>query len=33
MIKFNPYNVFIEMKKTKFGSAYVDSSIEGQCNT
>jgi hypothetical protein len=33
MIIFNLYNVFIEMKKKKFGSAYVDASIEGQCNT
>jgi hypothetical protein len=33
MIIFNPYNVFIEMKKNRFGSAYVDASIEGQCNT
>jgi hypothetical protein len=32
MIIFNPYNVFIEMRKIRFGSAYVDASI-GQCNT
>ncbi len=33
MIIFNPYNVFIEMRKIRFGSAYADASIEGQCNT
>jgi hypothetical protein len=33
MIIFNPYIVFIEMRKNIFANAYVDASIERQCNT